>query len=167
MDAQLAFMVALLLLACALAWWRGGDALLREGLGQGMALLARYGLLIAVSFVAAGVAQTLVPQGLIAGALGHGSGLRGILIATAAGAITPSGPFVSMPIAAVMLRAGAAPAAVVAFLTAWSLLALHRLVAWEIPVLGARFAAFRYAVSLLLPVAAGLLTRLISRSIAP
>ncbi|MBW2393270.1 MAG: hypothetical protein JRG95_03295 [Deltaproteobacteria bacterium] len=54
-------------------------------------------------------------------------------------------------------------AAVVAFLTAWSLLAVHRLVAWEVPILGARFAIVRYGVSLALPVLAGLITRLLAR----
>ena len=48
---------------------------------------------------------------------------------------------------------------VVAYLSAWSLLALHRLVAWEVPILGARFALLRYAICLGLPVLAGLLAR--------
>jgi hypothetical protein len=48
---------------------------------------------------------------------------------------------------------------VVAFLTAWSLLALHRFVAWEIPILGWRLAALRYSVSLAIPVLAGLAAR--------
>ncbi len=163
LDPQLAFMAALLAALAGLAWWRGGESLVRQGLGDGLDLLLRFGLLIAVSFLAAGLAQALVPRGWIEGALGHDAGLRGILIATAAGAITPAGPFVSMPIAAVMLRAGASPAAVVAFLTAWSLLALHRLVAWEVPILGARFALLRYGVSLGLPVLAGLVTRALAR----
>jgi hypothetical protein len=60
-----------------------------------------------------------------------------------------------------LMRSGAAPACVVAYLTAWSVLAIQRLVAWEIPILGARFALLRYAVSLLLPIAAGYATRLL------
>ncbi|NNL86745.1 MAG: hypothetical protein HKP27_13880 [Myxococcales bacterium] len=60
-----------------------------------------------------------------------------------------------MPIAVVLLRSGAATAPVVAFLTAWSLLALHRLLAWEVPLLGVRFAATRWAICLLLPFLAG------------
>lgn len=166
-DAQLGFMIGLLALLGALAFWRGGAPLLREGLGQGGDLLLRFGLLIAVSFLAAGVVQTLIPRDWVEGALGSESGIKGILIATAAGAITPSGPFVSMPIAVLLLRSGAAPAAVVAFLTAWSLLAVHRLVAWEIPILGARFAALRYGVCILLPILAGLVTRALSRGAVP
>jgi hypothetical protein len=68
-----------------------------------------------------------------------------------------------MPLAAAMLRSGAAPAAVVAFVTAWSLLAVHRLFAWELPILGAPFALTRWGICLLLPVAAGALMRLFQR----
>ena len=51
----------------------------------------------------------------------------------------------------------------VAFLTGWSLLSLHRLVAWEVPNLGLRFSLVRYAVSIVLPVAAGVAARLLTR----
>jgi len=157
-------MLAVLALLSVLAWWRGGAPLVQKGFGDGADLLLRFGLLIAVSFLAAGLAQGLIPREWMRAALGHDTGLRGILLASAAGAVTPAGPFVSMPIAAVMLRAGAAPEAVVAFLTSWSLLAIHRLVAWEVPILGVRFALVRYGISLLLPILAGLLTRALARS---
>ena len=68
-----------------------------------------------------------------------------------------------MPLAAGMLRTGAAPAAVVTFLASWSLLAAHRLFAWEIPILGASFAFTRWALCLVLPVAVGALTRVVLR----
>ena len=84
-DAQLVFMIGLLAVLGALAIWRGGAPLLWEGLGQGGDLLLRFGLLIAVSFLAAGVVQTLIPRDWVEGALGSEAGMRGILIATAAG----------------------------------------------------------------------------------
>jgi uncharacterized membrane protein YraQ (UPF0718 family) len=163
LDAQLIGMVAVALALAAFAWWRGGAPLLRAGLGEGIDQLVRYGLLIAVSFLAAGFAQVLIPREWIQGALGHDSGLRGILLASAAGVATPAGPFVSLPIAATLLGAGAAPPAVIAYLSAWSLLALHRLLAWEVPILGARFALVRYAICVALPVLAGLLARGLGR----
>jgi uncharacterized membrane protein YraQ (UPF0718 family) len=159
LDAQLLLMLALAAALGALAWWRGGETLLRAGLGEGADQLVRYGLLIAVSFLAAGLAQVLIPSEWIRGALGRDSGMRGIVLASAAGIATPAGPFVSLPIATTLLRGGAEPAAVVTYLTAWSLLALHRLVAWEVPILGARFALVRYAICAALPIVAGLLTR--------
>jgi len=159
LDAQFLLMLAVGVALAGLAWWRGGESLLRAGLSEGGDQLVRYGLLIAVSFLAAGFAQVLIPSEWIRGALGRDSGMRGIALATAAGIATPAGPFVSFPIAATLLRAGAEPAAVVTYLTAWSLLAVHRLVAWEVPILGARFALIRYAICAALPVLAGLLTR--------
>lgn len=163
-DGQLLFLVALLVGLGALAWARGGAPMLREGLSGGAALLVRFSLVIAVSFLAAGFAEVLIPRAWVQGALGAESGVRGILLASAAGVVTPAGPFVSMPVAAVLLRSGAAIGPVVAFLTGWSLLALHRLVAWEMPILGARFALFRWALSLALPVLAGLAARALTRS---
>jgi uncharacterized membrane protein YraQ (UPF0718 family) len=163
LDAQLLGMLVLALALAALAWWRGGAPLLRSGLDEGFGQLVRYGALIAVSFLAAGFAQVLIPREWIQGALGHDSGVRGIVLASAAGVATPAGPFVSLPIAATLLGAGAAPPAVVAYLSAWSLLALHRLVAWEVPILGARFALMRYAICVALPVLAGLLARGLGR----
>jgi uncharacterized membrane protein YraQ (UPF0718 family) len=162
-DGQLAFMLAVLLGLAVLVWLRGGEELVRQGLSGGGGLLLRYAAVITVSFLAAGLVQVLVPTGWVEGALGDDSGLRGIVIATLAGMATPSGPFVSMPVAAVMIRSGASTACVVAFVSAWSLLAVHRLVAWEVPILGLRFAALRYGVSLVLPVLAGLVARALLR----
>ena len=160
LDAQLLLMVTLACALAALAWSRG---VLRAGLSEGVDQLVRYGVLVAVSFLAAGFAQALIPRDWIQGALGRDSGLRGIALASAAGIATPAGPFVSLPIATTLLRAGAAPEAVVTYLTAWSLLAVHRLVAWEVPILGARFALLRYAICAALPILAGLLTRGLGR----
>ena len=95
--------------------------------------------------------------------LGPESGLRGLLIATGAGAITPSGPFVAIPLAAAMVRAGAGAAPMVAYVSAWGLIAVHRLVAWEIPILGWRLALLRWGVSLALPILAGIAARLVVR----
>ena len=163
MDGQLVFMLVLLAVLLGLAWWRGGEALARSGLASGGALLLRYAAVIAVSFLAAGLVQVLVPTEWVREALGRDAGVRGLVLAAVAGAVTPSGPFVSMPVAAVLLRSGAGVPAVVAFLTAWSLLAVHRLVAWEVPIMGVRFALLRYGVSLLLPVLAGLAARALWR----
>jgi len=159
LDATFLLLVAVLAALVALAHWRGGPDLVWKGLSGGGQLLARYALLVAVSLLAAGFAEVLIPREWIRESLGAETGLRGIVLATGMGIVTPSGPFVSMPVAAVMLRTGAGPGPVVAFVSAWGLLALHRFVAWEVPILGLRFAALRWGVSLALPVLAGLLAR--------
>jgi len=162
-NGTLLVLLALLGLLVALAWWRGGPALVEQGLSGGGTLLASYALIVAVSFLAAGFAEVLVPTEWVRATLGDDSGLRGLAIASAAGALTPAGPFVSMPIAAAMVRSGAGLGPVVAFLTSWALLALHRLIAWEVPILGWKLAALRYGVCLALPFVAGWLARLVSR----
>jgi uncharacterized membrane protein YraQ (UPF0718 family) len=146
-----------------LAWRQGGSELVWRGLGSGGNQLVRYGLVIALSFLAAGFAEVLIPTHWIRETFGEGSGLRGIVVASAVGIVTPAGPFVSMPIAAAMIRSGAGAGPVVAFLVGWALLALHRFLAWEVPILGLRLAALRYAVCLALPPLAGLAARIIAR----
>ncbi len=165
MNGTLFAMLALLAALGALAWLRGGPELLTRGLGDGFGVLLRFGPLVAISFLAAGFAEALIPLAWVRDSLGEHSGLRGIGIATLAGVLTPAGPFVSLPIAAVMVRAGAGAGPVVAFVTGWSLLALHRLVAWEIPILGLRLALLRYGVCLALPLVAGLAARALAGSL--
>jgi hypothetical protein len=55
------------------------------------------------------------------------------------------------------LAAGAGPAQMVALISAWSVLGLHRVLVWEMPVMGRRFVLLRLASGAALPVLAGLL----------
>lgn len=162
-DGALLGLVTAVVGLAAVAWWRGGMPLVRDGLGNGARMILDSGLLVVVSFLAAGLAQVLIPREWLPRALGVDSGLRGILLATGAGLLTPSGPFVAIPIAAAMGASGAATGPLVAYVSGWGLLAVHRLVAWEIPILGTRLALTRWGVCLVLPVIAGLLARAIGR----
>jgi hypothetical protein len=164
LDRTFAFILGVLLILCFVAYHRGGVELVGEGLSGGGRMLVRFALVMVVSFMVAGLAEKLIPNEWIKESLGESAGLRGLLLATATGAVTPSGPFLSMPIAATMLRAGAGTGAVAAFLTSWSVLSLHRLIAWEIPIIGWKFAVLRWIASLMLPIAAGMLMRIISRT---
>jgi uncharacterized membrane protein YraQ (UPF0718 family) len=163
-DGTLLTMLGILAVFATLAYLRGGSELALAGARQGADMLLRFGPVIIVSLLAAGFADRLLPRDMVQQWFGDAAGLRGIVIAAAAGMLTPSGPFISMPIAAVLLRSGASNAAVVAFVSAWALLAVHRLIAWEVPLLGWRFALVRYGVCLALPILAGLGSRLLLRS---
>ncbi|MEZ7978610.1 MAG: permease [Myxococcota bacterium] len=163
-DSNFWIVFGLLIALMGLAMNRGGTPLLQEGIGSGAKLFMRFGLVIFLSFMVAGLAESLMPREWISSALGEDSGWKGLMLAAAAGAITPAGPFVSMPLALGMLKAGAAPAAVITFLSAWSLLAIHRLFAWEVPILGASFAFTRWSLCLILPVLVGAASRLVVRS---
>jgi uncharacterized membrane protein YraQ (UPF0718 family) len=61
-----------------------------------------------------------------------------------------------MPIAAGLLRTGAGVGTMVAFMTAWSLLGVHRL-PMEVGVLGWKFALIRLACVFFFPPIAGLI----------
>ena len=163
-DSNFWIVLGLLIALMGLAMNRGGTPLLQEGIGSGTKLFMRFGLVIFLSFMVAGLVESLMPREWISSALGEDSGWKGLMLAAAAGAITPAGPFVSMPLALGMLKAGAAPAAVITFLSAWSLLAIHRLFAWEVPILGASFAFTRWSLCLILPVLVGAASRLVVRS---
>ncbi len=163
-DSNFWIVFGLLIALMGLAVNRGGMPLLQEGIGSGTKLFLRFGLVIFLSFMVAGLAESLMPREWISSALGEDSGWKGLMLAAAAGAITPAGPFVSMPLALSMLKTGAAPAAVITFLSAWSLLAIHRLFAWEVPILGASFAFTRWGLCLILPVLVGAASRLVVRS---
>ena len=162
-DGTLIFLIAVLVGVAALAHWRGGPDMVVDGFTEGWRQLVRFGPMIVVSFLAAGFADALVPLSWVREQLGAESGLRGIALATGVGIVTPAGPFVSMPVAAAMIRTGAGPGPVVAFLSSWSLLAIHRLVAWEVPILGWRFALVRYVTCAALPFIAGFAARALSR----
>jgi uncharacterized membrane protein YraQ (UPF0718 family) len=159
-DSNFWIVFGLLVILSGIALVRGGTPLLGEALGGGTKLFLRFGAVILLSFLVAGLAEVLLPREWVSAALGEDSGWKGLFLASAAGAITPAGPFISMPIAAGLLRSGAAPPAVITFLAAWSLLAVHRLFAWEIPILGASFALTRWALCLVLPVLVGAAARL-------
>lgn len=114
---------------------------------------------MAVALVLAGALFVLLPRDKVARWLGAESGFRGLLLAGIAGMLTPGGPMTSFPMAAVMVGAGADIGAAVTYITAWMFLGVTRLLVWEIPFMGAEFAVTRFAVSLALPILAGLIAR--------
>ena len=110
--------------------------------------------LLVFAFIVAGMVQVLLPRELLAKWIGVESGMRGILIGTVAGGLSHGGPFVSLPIAAGLLRAGAGIGTMVAYLTAWSLWAVARL-PMEVGILGWKFVLIRLASTFFFPPIAG------------
>jgi len=112
--------------------------------------------LLFFAFLTAGMVQVLVPRELISSWVGAGSGLRGILVGTVAGGLAPGGPYISLPIAAGLLRAGAGVGTMVAFLTGWSLWSLARL-PMDVGLLGWKLAGIRFLCTFFFPPIAGFL----------
>jgi uncharacterized membrane protein YraQ (UPF0718 family) len=122
--------------------------------------------LLIFAFIVAGMVQILVPQELLSKWVGEESGTRGIFIGTVAGALAPGGPYVSLPVAAGLLQAGAGVGTMVAFLTGWSLWAVSRL-PMEVGIMGWRFTLIRIASTFFFPPIAGLIAQMIAAVAKP
>lgn len=138
-------------------------ALFREGAYEGardfVVLIPR----VMVGVVGSGYIAAVMPPDLIAKWIGPGSGVIGILIATAVGAATPGGAVVGFAVGAAALKSGAGAPQVIAYTTAWSLYTIQRMLNWEIHMMAPRFVWLRAAVSFPLPILAGLIALLIGR----
>ena len=125
-------------------------------LGQFVSLMPR----LALALLTAGFLSSLVPSETIAAWLGAESGLYGILLATLLGALMPGGPVIVFPVAVLLVGAGAGLPQLVSFITAWSVFAAHRVLLYELSLVGWRFTVIRLAASSPLPIIAGLLAGL-------
>ena len=74
------------------------------GLQDGGKMLLGIIPILVLAFVAAGMIGKVLPRELLTQWLGNESGFRGLAIATAAGSITPGGPFIQFPIVAALCR---------------------------------------------------------------
>ena len=132
----------------------GGEHIL--GLKSAGNLLIQIAPLLIFAFIIAGMIQFLIPQEMISKWIGAESGFRGLLIGTVIGGFAPGGPYISLPIAAGLLRVGASVGTMVAFLTAWSLWAFGRL-PLEVGIMGWKFMLIRLACTFFFPPIAGLI----------
>ncbi len=137
-----------------------------EALSGGAMMFLEIVPLLVFAFIIAGIIRVLLPHDLVATWVGGESGFRGIVIGTLAGAITPGGPYVSMPIAAGLLRAGAGMGTMVAFLTAWSIWAVARL-PLEVGIMGWKFTGVRIVCSFFFPPLAGFLAQIFFSGVKP
>jgi uncharacterized membrane protein YraQ (UPF0718 family) len=130
--------------------------------GMKLALNMTYQMLplLVFALVVAGMVQVLLPRELLSKWVGAESGIRGILIGTVAGGLSPGGPYVNLPIAAGLLRSGANVGTMVAFLTGWSLWAVSRL-PMEVGILGRKFTFIRITSTFFFPPIAGLLAQML------
>ncbi len=129
-----------------------------EGLKRTKDMVIEVFPLLVFAFIVAGMVQTLIPRETISRWIGKESGIRGILLGTVTGGIMPGGPYVNLPVAAGLLRAGAGMGTAVAFVTAWSLWAVSRL-PMEMGIMGPRFTLIRLASTFFFPPIAGVIAR--------
>jgi uncharacterized membrane protein YraQ (UPF0718 family) len=113
-----------------------------------------------------GFVTLLLPREVVARLVGAESGLLGLFIAAAVGAVLPGGPFTIYPVAGAFLVIGADAGTAIAFITSWMLLGYNRALVWELPFFGPEFVIWRIIVSLPLPILAGIFGRMAIRAFA-
>jgi len=142
---------------------RRSRALFKTGVKAGTFDFLRLAPRLTIGVLGSGYIAAIMPQELIAKWLGPGSGVAGTAIATLAGALTPGGPIIGFAIGVAALKSGAAPPQVVAYVTAWSLISLQRLVLWELPMMPARVVWLKTMAALPLPFIAAWIAMLAGR----
>lgn len=162
----LSFLV-LLAIAVGATYYIHGSAGVWTGVQNGLSLMVDILPLIVAAVVIGGYFQSLVPRERVAAILGDGSGVKGLMIATLAGILTPGGPFASFPLLVALFEAGAGYGAAVSYLTAWTCISLQRAIVWEWPMLGTELTVVRFLVSLPLPIIAGLIARKLAQRFLP
>lgn len=103
----------------------------------------------------AGFLAALVPPAAVAAVVGGDTGVLGLLIASALGAVTPGGPMLAFAVGGAALEVGGGTPQIIAFVTAWSLYNLNRTLVWEAPITGRAATLRRLALALPLPVLLG------------
>lgn len=139
------------------------DGTFRAGLKVWLEQLAKILPTMAMALVAAGFMTAMIPEAIIMRLLGGSLPVLEVLLGSVAGVLFPTGPVVVFSIAASFSASGASDASMVAFITSWTLFALHRMVIFELPMLGTSFVKVRVLSICLLPVMAGFLAVIVNR----
>jgi uncharacterized membrane protein YraQ (UPF0718 family) len=165
-DWTFLLVAALSISAAIFVFVQHGWSTVRAILIEDLVLFATILPKVAVGCLIGALARLLIPRDVIIRWVGEGSGLKGLLIAAGVGALFPGGPFTIFPLAAGFMLGGADRGAAIAFITSWLLLGVNRAIIWELPFMGTDVMLMRSAISLPLPVLAGVLARWAGRFIA-
>ncbi|MFP4648736.1 MAG: hypothetical protein ACLFMS_05985 [Halorhodospira sp.] len=145
-----------LLTVCVIsAQLRRPQASHRQAITQGLQQLRPLLTRLPAALLAAAFLAVLIPENTIGTLFGDTSGWLGIIAASGLGGFLPGGPVVAFPLVVVLFDSGAGIPQLVALITAWSVLAFHRVAAFELPMLGGRATLARVLASAPLPIAAG------------
>jgi uncharacterized protein len=112
---------------------------------------------LALGFLLAGMVDVLIPASTLTRWLGPESPARGLLAGWAIGLLLPGGPYLAFPVVAGLFAKGAAPGALIALVTAKTLLSPVRALTYEAPLLGWPLTAARLLPALLVPPLLGLI----------
>jgi uncharacterized membrane protein YraQ (UPF0718 family) len=151
----------LVAVSATLVWRRDGLAGVLDILGHDVLLFGGIMPRVLAGCLLGAFIAEILPHERVSRSLGPASGLMGLLIGAAFGAILPGGPFTAYPVASALLAVGADFGATIAMVVSWTLIGYGRAVAWELPIMGTDFTLWRILISLPLPVLAGALGRFV------
>jgi uncharacterized protein len=151
------WILSALVVAFGLVAYFRDPGLLGRALSSSRGLLGSVWVELALGFLLAGLLDVLLPRDLMSSWLGDQNLLAGTAIGWMAGLALPGGPYVAFPIAAGLWNNGAAPAPLIALLTAKTLVSPIRMVTYEAPLLGWPLALARFVPGVLMPPVLGLL----------
>ena len=140
--------LVIIIICYAFLWPIDRDKALQSLRLSWQSLLKLLPLLIAI-FGLVGLFQEFIPPELVARLLGKSSGLFSLLISTFAGAISIGPPLAAYPLAETLLKAGAWPPAIAAFIFSWISIGVITL-PFEAATFGARFALLRNGISFII-----------------
>ena len=134
---------------------KGVDGLKRSGKFAGNQAINISRKMPFALLTAAFIAQS-APVEDLAYIVGPNSGLVGIIISAVLGGLLPGGPMTSFPIALIFFAGGAGAPQIVAFISGWSIFAVHRVLVFEAPTMGWSFVTIRLISCAFLPILAGI-----------
>ncbi|MEC9022572.1 MAG: permease [Pseudomonadota bacterium] len=147
---------ALLALAAGLAvWFWKGPVAFDRAVDDAWALFQFIMPRVGAAVLIAAFLQLLIPREVVSRLIGDQAGIKSVVIATIAGALTPGGPLTSFPVVVALYVSGANKGALVAYISAWAMIGFQRILVWELPLMGEEFTAIRVGASVLLPVICG------------
>ena len=147
--------LVIIIICCAFLWQIDRDKVLQSLRLSWQSLLKLLPLLVAI-FGLVGLFQEFIPPEIVARLLGKSSGLFSLVISTFAGAISIGPPLAAYPLAETLLKAGAWPPAIAAFIFSWISIGVITL-PFEVATFGARFALLRNGISFIAAMLCGLI----------
>jgi uncharacterized membrane protein YraQ (UPF0718 family) len=125
----------------------------------GMSLLKALPIIVA-GFGLAGLLQVVEVRELVTRWLGSQSGLKGVLVGTLMGALTPGPVYFALPLAGGLLKGGAGAGVVVAYITAWDVCSVRRL-AIDLALIDWKVVSVKFGLSVLFSIGAGFISGLV------
>lgn len=145
---------------------KGAEAM-RAALEEDRRIFTLLILFVPAVLLFAGFVEIMLPKSVVERWLGVGSGVKGIVVSSLAGMFTPGGPYLAFPMVLALYRAGADWAPLIAYITAWSMNSVARILVFEIPFVGVELPTVRLISCFALPPLAGLMARWLSRLYKP